>query len=162
MITSDTFYAKNPIRAKEIKNTRNSKVVSLQKIVITQNLYLLEHPKAKVETAVKKIQAKSEALKIANWIETVTNERTIEININEESLSQESLLDGCYVLKTDLTKKAITAKQAHERYKELIKVECAFRTMKTALLEMRAIYVRKSNRTPSSCIYNHVSLYVGV
>ena len=62
-------------------------------------------------------------------------------------LSKEALLDGCYVLKTDMAKEDITSCQAHKRYKEQATVEWAFRTMKTTLLEMHAIYVRKSNRT---------------
>ena len=39
------------------------------------------------------------------------------------------------------------ADSAHERYKDLSEVEWAFRTMKTVLLQMRGIFVRKANRT---------------
>jgi len=35
----------------------------------------------------------------------------------------------------------------HDRYKSLAEVEWAFRTMKTTLLHIRAIFVRKANRT---------------
>ncbi len=35
----------------------------------------------------------------------------------------------------------------HARYKDLAQVEWAFRTMKTTLLELRGIYVRKAART---------------
>ena len=41
------------------------------------------------------------------------------------------MLDGCYVIKSDLPADAITAAQIHDRYKDLSKVEQAFRTMKT-------------------------------
>ena len=44
------------------------------------------------------------------------------------------------------TKKA-SAATIHERYKSLSDVEWAFRTMKTTLLELRAIFVRKAQRT---------------
>lgn len=139
---------KNPVRTEEIKNTRNSKLTSLKKFIEKQNSYLLEHPKAKIKTALKKINAKSKALKIADWIEIDVKEgESIVLKINDNNLSNESFLDGCYVLKTDIAKEDITAEQAHKKYKELATVEWAFRTMKTALLEMRAIYVRKSNRT---------------
>ena len=39
---------KNPVRAQEIKDTRNSKISSLEKLIAKQNAYLLAHPKAPV------------------------------------------------------------------------------------------------------------------
>jgi transposase len=138
---------KNPVRAEEIKKSRSSKLASLNKFTEKQNLYLREHPKAKLDNAIKKIKAKSEALRISGWVEIESREGSIILKTNENNLAEEALLDGCYVLKTDIAKEDITTEQVHKRYKGLAKVETAFRTMKTTLLEMRAIYVRKSNRT---------------
>ena len=138
---------KNPVRVEEIKKSRDSKLANLGKLVEKQNLYLHEHPKAKLDNAIKKIKAKSEALRISGWVEIETRKGSVALKINENKLAEESLLDGCYVLKTDIAKEDITPEQVHKRYKGLAKVETAFRTMKTALLEIRAIYVRKSNRT---------------
>ncbi len=138
---------KNPVRTEEIKKSRDSKLASLGKFTEKQNLYLREHPKAKLENAIKRIRVKSEALRISSWAEIEIQEGSITLKINENNLAEEALLDGCYVLKTDIAKEDITAEQVHKRYKGLAKVETAFRTMKTTLLEMRAIYVRKSNRT---------------
>jgi hypothetical protein len=56
-------------------------------------------------------------------------------------------LDGCYVIKTDLPPAVASSETAHARYKGLAEVEYAFRTMKTTLLEMRGIFVRKATRT---------------
>lgn len=140
---------KNPTRAKELENTRASKLKKLSELVKDQNSYLLEHSKAKLETAIKKVETKSKSLKIFNWVEIIADnkEKKIELKIKEEELSQDTLLDGCYVLKTDIPKKEISKEEVHNRYKDLTKVEWGFRTMKTVLLEMRSIYVRKSNRT---------------
>ena len=54
-------------------------------------------------------------------------------------------LDGCYVLKTDLSVTSMDKDTVHDRYKDLAMVEHAFRTMKTSLLEIRPIYVRKES-----------------
>jgi IS4 transposase len=51
------------------------------------------------------------------------------------------------VIKTDLPGEAASAETVHTRYKGLAEVEFAFRTLKTTLLEMRGIFVRKTNRT---------------
>lgn len=98
-------------------------------------------------SAIKKVKAKNEALRISSWVEVEKQDGSIALKINENNLAKEALLDGCYVLKTDIAKEDITSEQVHKRYKGLAKVETAFRTMKTTLLEMRAIYVRKANRT---------------
>ncbi len=60
---------------------------------------------------------------------------------------QEEELDGCYVLKTDVPKENLTAQTAHDRYKDLSKIESAFGTMKTALEKIRPIFVRKEGHT---------------
>jgi transposase len=57
------------------------------------------------------------------------------------------MLDGCYVIKSDLPDKLITAAQIHDRYKDLSKVERAFRTMKTGLLEIRPLFLRRADHT---------------
>ncbi|MDP2996734.1 MAG: IS1634 family transposase, partial [Bryobacterales bacterium] len=56
-------------------------------------------------------------------------------------------LDGCYVLKTDLPETAASKQVVHDRYKDLTEVEIAFRTSKTAHLELRPIHVRTEEHT---------------
>jgi len=58
------------------------------------------------------------------------------------------MLDGCYVIKSDLPTNAITDAQIHDRYKDLSKVEQAFRTLKTGLLEIRPLFLRHAEHTP--------------
>ena len=50
------------------------------------------------------------------------------------------------MLTTDL-KKDVSKEIIHTRYKDLAKVEWAFRTSKTVMLEMRPIHVRLADRT---------------
>jgi hypothetical protein len=56
-------------------------------------------------------------------------------------------LAGCYVLETDVSPALLDTHTAHDRYKDLAHVEHDFRTMKTGLLEVRPIFVRKESRT---------------
>ncbi len=63
------------------------------------------------------------------------------------ALAEESKLDGCYCLKTDLQAAVASQEVVHARYKSLAQVEWAFRTCKTTQLEMRPIHVRLSSRT---------------
>ena len=60
---------------------------------------------------------------------------------------QQAQLDGCYVIESDLPKEAANTQQVHDRYLDLTQVERDFRTLKTGLLELRPIFLRKEGRT---------------
>lgn len=137
---------RNPTRAEEIKQKRDSKLLSMEHFVIKQNRYLSEHHRAKVETALRKIEERASKLQISKWLMVTVKERKIDIQVDESALAEESKLDGCYVLKTDL-KKEVSKETVHSRYKDLAKVEWAFRTSKTTALEIRPIHVRLADRT---------------
>ena len=137
---------RNPTRAEEIKQKRDSKLLSMEHFVIKQNRYLSEHHRAKVETALRKIEERALKLQISKWLLVTVKERKIDIQVDEDVLAEESKLDGCYVLTTDL-KKEISKETVHSRYKDLAKVEWAFRTSKTTELEIRPIHVRLAGRT---------------
>jgi transposase len=137
---------RNPTRAEEIKQKRDSKLLSMEHFVIKQNRYLSEHHRAKIETALRKIEERASKLQISKWLIVTVKERKIDIQVDEDVLAEESKLDGCYVLTTDL-KKEISKETVHSRYKDLAKVEWAFRTSKTTELEIRPIHVRLAGRT---------------
>jgi transposase len=138
---------RNPIRAKEIQRAREDKYRALCQVLEEQNRYLQEHPRAAVEVAQRKLQAKSQQLKIDAWVILIAQERTLSVSQDTEQLPEIEKLDGCYVLKTDLASAAASKELIHDRYKDLALVEWAFRTSKTVHLEMRPIHVRLATRT---------------
>lgn len=138
---------RNPLRAKEIRLNRKDKLKALMELAGDRTGYLADHPRAEVATADKKVTAKCKQLKIDKWVEVVVDRRTIEIKVNDIALDEISLLDGCYVIKSDVPKETSDAQALHDRYKDLAQVERAFRTMKTGYLEIRPVYVRKETRT---------------
>ncbi len=68
-------------------------------------------------------------------------------SFTEEILKRSALLDGCYVIKTDVKKELLSTKEVHDRYKDLAKVEHAFRTFKQSHLEIRPVHVRTEAST---------------
>jgi len=137
---------RNPARAEEIKKSRVSKLSSIEHLVVKQNKYISEHPQAHVEVALRKIEERVVKLRISSWIKVTAEERKIKIEIDTAELAEESKIDGCYVLTTDL-KEEVSKETVHARYKDLAKVEWAFRTCKTTELEMRPVHVRLADRT---------------
>jgi hypothetical protein len=137
----------NPTRATEVKDSREGKLTSLERLCIKRTRYLAEHPRAKVDTARKAIEAFAIKLKIDDWAKARVEERVIHIEIDKAELDKIEKLDGCYVIKSNIPVPDATKETIHDRYKGLSEVEWAFRTMKTTLLHLRGIYVRKGNRT---------------
>jgi len=138
---------RNPLRAAEVAASRKSKIESVEKVVKSQNQYLKEHPRSKEEVALGKVCDRCKKLKTSAWLNASVLEREISLSFDNEALTEASKLDGCYVLKTDLSKEYANKETIHERYKDLSLVEWAFRTSKTVELEMRPLFVRLESRT---------------
>jgi Transposase DDE domain len=138
---------RNPVRAQEMRDTRHAKLATLQAQVTKQNQYLTDHPRANAQGALQKLVARAEKLRIADWVALTVAERTITLTIKEDAQTEAAKLDGCYVLKTDLRPAQAPKELVHDRYKDLASVEHAFRTCKTAHLEVRPIFVRREART---------------
>lgn len=138
---------RNPARAEEISKSREDKLMSLRKEIARQNEYLKGHALAKVETALKKLRKKCNRLRVSGWATITAEDKEIMLGINQDVLREEAELDGCYVLKSDLSPEVATKEIIHNRYKDLSLVEAAFRSSKTVHLELRPIHVRLATRT---------------
>jgi len=138
---------RNPVRANEINENRMNKIEAVLQEINKKNKYLREHLRAGVKPAAEKIKEKIDKLGLSKILKLEIKGREIKLETDEESLSKAKELDGCYVLKTDVPIEELDKEKAHDRYKDLAKVESAFRMMKTGLEELRPVYVRKAKRT---------------
>jgi Transposase DDE domain len=138
---------RNPLRAQEMRDTRHAKLATLQAQVAKQNQYLTDHPRANAQGALQKLVARAEKLRIADWIELTIAERAMTLTRKEDAQQEAATLDGGSVLKTDLPPAQAAKELVHDRYKDLASVERAFRSCKTAHLEMRPIFLRREART---------------
>jgi len=137
----------NPIRKEEIAKNRESKLDSIKEFANERTKYLGDHPRASAAKALEKVNAKIKKLATAKWLYAKEEHRIITIKKDEDALSKESLLDGCYVIKSDVPKENADAQKLHDRYCDLEMVERAFRTMKTSHLELRPVFVKKKIST---------------
>jgi hypothetical protein len=138
---------RNPLRAQQLAASRADKQARVEQLCQERNRYLDQHPRAQVATAEKALRAKMAQLKIDAWLQVETEGRRLKLTVHQPALEEASRLDGCYVIKTDLPQSAASTQVVHDRYKDLAEVEQAFRTCKTAHLEMRPIHVRTAEHT---------------
>ena len=141
------IYRRNPVRTGEIRDSRESKLRKVCDLCAQKTRYLSQHPRAKVKVAKRIVKEKAGKLKIDKWVDILTRGRNLSVKVKDTELEEEKKLDGCYVIKTDLSVETASKQTVHDRYKSLAEVEWAFRTMKTALLHIRGIFVRKAHRT---------------
>jgi transposase len=136
------IFRRNPQRVAEIAANRESKLKKLQKLLDQRNVYLAGHSRSKVETGVREVKAYAKKLKLEDWIEVSVEDRRLTLQFNHQACAEDTRLDGCYVIKTDLPAGDIQAAMIHDRYKDLTQVEWAFRTFKQGHLEIRPTFVQ--------------------
>jgi transposase len=138
---------RNPVRAEQLAESRQSKRQVIEALVEKKNQYLKAHPKAQVQAALKNINERLEKLCVNSWLCVEADDRTLRLEVYPTVLNEESMLDGCYVITSDLPAASMDAESIHARYKDLMKVEKAFRFSKTGHLELRPIFVRSEEST---------------
>lgn len=138
---------RNPVRAAEVRASREDKLRALREFAAGQNRYLAEHALAIEKVALRKCGEKCASLKLKKFVSVSACGRVISVAVDDGALAEVSKLDGCYVLKTDLSAEVAGKEVVHGRYKDLALVERAFRVCKTGQLEVRPVHVRLASRT---------------
>ena len=77
--------------------------------------------------------------KVGKHFDFEITDDALSYEINTERVEQEALLDGVYVIRTNVPKKSLPAKDVVIAYKRLTSVERAFRSLKTVDLHIRPI-----------------------
>ena len=129
------------------QHRREDKLSRLGGLIEKQNEVLQLSSRSSPETAFKKIQKWATRHKIAAYTVLSISDRCISYEIDAQQKANDSLLDGCYVLETNVQIDLMTKELVDARYRDLQKVERNFRTMKTGLLKVRPIFLRKARRT---------------
>ena len=150
---------RNPVREKEINKTRGEREAKVMEIQTKLQAKLDDKPKAKPEAALNHLNNAITRLKVP-WLSASLNQRKLQLATDTLMRRQVSRLDGCYVLKTDLIKPQEAGESAadlHAAYKGLGEVERDFRSLKSDL-DLRAIYLRKEERTRAHVFIRMLSL----
>ncbi len=138
---------RNPVRQQEMSANRQARIDRIKRFVEEKNQYLAGSEKRQESVALEFLKEQINRYNLAGIVEVICQNRKFEVVINETTLQEKALLDGCYVIKTDVRKEALSAEQVHDRYKDLAKVEHAFRTFKQGHLEIRPVHVRTEAST---------------
>ena len=84
---------------------------------------------------------------LTNLVEVRLEGQVVRVVKDQNAIERSMELAGCYGVASDVPKEKMTAQQVHDSYVGLQKVERDIRSIKTGLLEVRPIFVRKESRT---------------
>ena len=79
---------------------------------------------------------------------------------NEAAIAAEAALDGIYIVRTTVAVEKLSAEQVVCSYKQLSRVERAFRCLKTIDLRIRPIHHRKADRVRAHVLLCMLAYYV--
>jgi len=151
---------RNPVRQAELQRSRQQKQATLEAALKKANTYLTEHPRAKVGTQQRLLEARLKSFKAQEWLAVHVKEQRLELTLDAEALKTAAQLDGCYVVETDLKTAQADAQTIHDRYKDLAYVERDFRTLKTGHLEFRPWFVCTADNTQAHALTSMLALKV--
>jgi transposase len=138
---------KNPAEARKAQHRLQEKLTRLQTLVTARNAKVAASSRCQPEAGLRGLQAWVTRHKLRPIVSLRLNDRQILLDIDPVAQEQMLQLAGCYVLETDVPPDRLDTQTVHDRYKDLAHVERDRRTLKTGLLEIRPLFVRKDTRT---------------
>jgi transposase len=101
---------------------------------------------------VGKLLAKYKVAKFFDWhveadpAQKSSRAHKVAWSLKQEAIAEEQMLDGCYVVRTDVEAARLDKDEVVASYKSLANVERAFRSLKMSHLEIRPVYHKKDER----------------
>jgi transposase len=138
---------KNEAEAQREWHRLEDKLAKLTRKVEQRNEQVQASPRCQPEAGPRRLQTWAARHKLTGLIDLRLQERAIVLTRNEAAIERAMRLAGCYVVVTDVPKERMSGQAAHDSYVGWQKVERDFRQMKTGLLEVRPVFVRKESRT---------------
>jgi transposase len=138
---------KNEAEAARERYRIEDKLAKLGRKVERRNEQVSRSPRCRPEAGPRALRVWVARHKLNGLVELRLDGRTVMLERNQAAIEKKLELAGCYVVVTDVPKQTLDGQKVHDSYVSLQKVERDFRQMKTGLLEVRPVFVRKETRT---------------
>jgi hypothetical protein len=137
----------NPQTQARERARRADQWARVQAKITARNQQVEQKPRSKPESSLRQAQGLLAKYRLAGWVKVELAGRKVVWAEDTAARAKQAQLDGCYVIESNLPKEVADTQQVHDRYLDLTQVERDFRTLKTGLLELRPIFLRKEERT---------------
>ena len=137
--------------------TREALIETVSKKLAEKAKVKQKRDKSKVSASIGRIFERYKIEKFFDW--KVNEEGRITWSLKHDKILKEKALDGCYAIRTDVSS-MMNKNDIVQGYRNLQKVEFAFKNLKTVLLEMRPMYHKTDNRLVSHIFLTMLAYYV--
>jgi len=137
----------NPRTQARERARRADQWARVQAKITARNLEVEHKPRTDPNRSLRQAQALLTKYRLQGWVKVELAGRKVVWTEDEAARQKQAELDGCYVIESDLPKELASTQQVHDRYLDLTQVERDLRTLKTGLLKLRPIFLRKEGRT---------------
>ena len=153
---------RNPILAEQRQRKRQKLLASTEKelmpiVTATQRAKEPLRGAAEIGVRVGKVINRYKVGK--HFLTTITDD-SFSFERDLDKIATEEQLDGLYIVRSNVEPELFDAEQTVTAYKDLAKVECAFRSMKTVDLKVRPIYHRSAKRVRAHVFLCMLAYYV--
>jgi len=138
---------KNETEAARERHRLEDKLAKLKEKIAARNEETKSKRRCQPEAGKRKLEAWIAQHKLNGLVELKLDGRMLRLERHETAIATSLELAGCYVVTTDVLPENMSTQEVHDSYVSLQKVERDFRAMKTGLLEVRPLFVRKESRT---------------
>lgn len=148
----------NPQTQARERARRADQWARVQAKLTARNREVEQKPRTDPNSSLKQAQGLLTKYRLQGWVKVELAGRKVMWTEDEAARQKEAELDGCYVIESDLPKEVASTQQVHDRYLDLTQVERDFRTLKTGLLELRPVFLRKESRTRGHALVSMLAL----
>lgn len=153
---------RNPLLAEERKRKREELLSATEKQLdkiraATQRKRRPLRGKKEIALAVGKVLGR---YKMGKHLQLTMEEEGFDWKRKPASMEREAALDGIYVIRTSLPASRLSSPQVVATYKNLSRVERAFRSMKSVDLKVRPIYHHQAERVKAHVFLCMLAYYV--
>lgn len=150
----------NPLMAERRAHTRQSLIeATLAELEKVRGMVSRNRLKGKEKIGVR-VGRVVNKYNMAKHIHLDIEEDAFDYRVLDESVKAEAAMDGLYVIRTSLAEGRMGAEDAVRHYKDLSKVERAFRSLKSIDLRVRPIYHHLEKRIRSHIFLCMLTYYV--
>ncbi|WDE97048.1 IS1634 family transposase [Lentisphaera profundi] len=149
---------KNENTMRDENATRRALIAKIEKELTQKSSVKQKRQRVRVAASVGRLFERCKVEKFFQW--DVDDNGKLTWSLNEEKVKQEEKFDGCYIIRTDAPKENIGKDETVLAYRDLQKVEQAFRNLKTVSLELRPMHHKTDERLKSHIFLSTLAYYI--
>lgn len=149
---------KNPETMRQERTTRKAMISKVCEKLTAKANVKKKRKKLDVAASIGRLFERYKIGKFFSW--DVGDNGEVTWSLRQDVIDKEEILDGCYIIRTDVKSDILNKEEVVTGYRNLQKVELAFKNIKTVLLELRPMYHKTDERLKAHIFLTMLAYYI--